>query len=690
MDKFSINDVYYSMFLEETKEQIDRIEQDLLLLENGKGNTETINDIFRMAHSIKGASATMGLEDMEKLSHSLENLLSKVRDKEIQIDSSILNVFFKGIDSLKYIHNSLSKGEGWIVDFDELIEEINYRINKKIDKPETGAEDEERAKAEAKNYVAHIGEKDLELSDYEKELCKDVDLELNIYKIIIIMNDDTKMKSVKAFLIANNLWGIGEIITTDPVNFEKILDENFNCPFKILLSTKTNYEEVYNNINSISEIKKIFIKKVKESEEGVQTPRNVKIVDITDIKEDSKRKEISTIRIDVNKIDKLLNLVGEFIIDKESLNQIGDELKRKYKGDCLINRLVSMLPHINYIGTELQETVMAARMLPLEYIFNRFPRMVRDLAQKCNKEINFIIEGKETEIDRGIIEELIDPLTHILRNAIDHGFETREERKLKGKKDIGDLRLLARHEESNVVIEIADDGKGINIEGIKKKVIEKGLASEEELKNLCQREIIQYIFEPGFSTAKEVTDISGRGVGLNVVKENIRKLSGVIEVTSEKEKGTKFIIKLPLTLAIIQALLISEGSYNFAIPISSIIETIRLKENEIEEKIHKVGNLEAFDWRNQAIPIVRVGEYFGVDEKRKNKKLFIVVVRYAEKRFALIVNKLLGEQEIVIKSIGGFIGEGKLLGNIRGISGVSILGDGTFAHIVDIASLTKN
>ncbi|WP_432666634.1 chemotaxis protein CheA [Wukongibacter baidiensis] len=688
MDKFNINDVYYSMFLEETKEQIEKIEQDLLLLENGNGSMETINDIFRMAHSIKGASATMGFEEMEKLSHSLENLLSKIRDKEIYIDVNILNIFFKGIDGFKYIHQSLSKGEECVIDLNELIEEIDDIVkNGKGSEKKQVVLDDGKEELDKKNDAQEIDDIDLELSDYEKALCEKIDLELKLYKIIIIMSSNTKMKSVKAFLIANNLMGIGDIITTDPIDFEQLPDEDFKNTFKIVIATQKEYEEIYKNINSISEIEKIVIKKVRDSKKEVMTPQNVKIVE----KQGSvKRKEISTIRVDVNKIDKLLNLVGEFIIDKEALNQISDELKRRYKGDPLVSKLVSMIPHINYIGTELQETVMSTRMLSLEHIFNRFPRMVRDLSQKCNKDINFVIEGKETEIDRGIIEELIDPLTHILRNAIDHGFETMAERKLKSKDEVGTLKLIAKHEENNVVIEIEDDGKGINVERIKQKVIEKDLAREEELQTLSDSEIINYIFEPGFSTAKEVTDISGRGVGLNVVRENIRKLNGIIEIKSEEGIGTKFIIKLPLTLAIIQALLIGEECYTFAIPITSIIETLRIKEEEMEEKIHEVGSFEVFDWRDQAIPIVRVGEYFEVSKERANKKVFIVVVGHSEKRFALIVNKLLGEQEIVIKSMGAFIGRDKLLGNIKGISGVSVLGDGRFAHILDIASLTRS
>ncbi|RKD22193.1 two-component system, chemotaxis family, sensor kinase CheA [Caminicella sporogenes DSM 14501] len=685
MDKFDMNDIYYSMFLEETKEQIEKIEQDLLILESGQDDIEIVNEIFRMAHSIKGASATMGLENMSKLAHHLENLLSKVRSKEISVDTNIINIFFKGIDILKQMHYQLSRGKEYDENIEGFIKEIQMVINTIEDK----GYDKEEANLDLKSKDEQeiVEEKELDLEKSELKLIEGINPELNIYKIIILMNEDMRMKSVKAFLIVNNLLGISDIIKTVPAEFEKLSDSDFGNKFKLIIATNREYEAIYENINSISEIKKIYIKRVRERrKEDVRVPKNVKIVEL---KDELKKKEISTIRVDISKIDKLLNLVGEFIIDKENLNQISIELKRKYKNDLHVNKLLNVLSHINYIGSELQETVMSTRMLPLEHIFNRFPRMVRDLAKRFDKNIKFIIEGKETEIDRGIIEELLDPLTHILRNSIDHGFESCEERKRTGKDEVGILKLSARHEENNVVIEIEDDGRGINIDKIKEKVLERSLATEEELKKLSDKDILQFIFEPGFSTAEKVTDISGRGVGLDVVKSNISKLNGIIDIKTEKGKGTKFIIRLPLTLAIVQALLIKEGEYIFAIPISSIIEMIRLKGREIEERIHKIDNLEVFDWRNQAIPVIRVGEYFGIAKKTDSNKLFIVVVGYLEKRFAFIVSKLMGEQEIVIKSMGEFIGNGKLFGNIKGISGVSILGDGSFAQIIDVASMSK-
>lgn len=683
MERLDMDDLYYTMFLEETKEQIQAIEQELLILEQGQGDTETINSIFRMAHSIKGASATMGFDDMTSLAHHLENLLSRVRAKEIQVDIQVMNTFLKSIDALKEIHQGIQERRNNDVDIESIINEIEQIIcSEKHHEIQFALEDK------VLPTEKEVEETALELTKNEEALCQEIDKKFHIYKILIEMDKSAKMKSVKSFLLVNNLLGISDVVATYPEEYEQIGDESFGDHFTVIISTDRDHEIIYKNINTISEIKNIYMKKVREGkEDNSRLPDNVRLVGSN--QSIGKKEDRATVRVDVNKIDKLMNLVGEFIIDKENLNQISTALKRKYKNDPLVQKLNNIMPHINFIGSEMQETVMATRMLPMEHIFNRFPRMVRDLAQRCNKEIHFEIEGKETEIDRGIIEELIDPLTHILRNAVDHGFEEVEERVAKGKNPTGTLRLSARHEESSVVIEIRDDGKGIDAQRIREKVLEKGMVTSEQLNNLSDTEVIHYIFEPGFSTASSISDISGRGVGLDVVKSNIGKLNGMVDIKTEWGQGTRFVIKLPLTLAIVQALLIREEEYIFALPISSIIETIRLKGNQVREAIHRVGGLEVFDWREQAIPVIRVGKYFDIQEPKPADKLFIVIVGHSERKFALVVDKLIGEQEIVIKSIGDFIGKNKLFGNIQGISGVSILGDGNFAQIIDVAAISR-
>ncbi|KAJ51279.1 two-component system chemotaxis sensor kinase CheA [Clostridium tetanomorphum] len=685
MNNFNVDDIYMNMFLEETKEQIEKMEEDLISLENSEDTDEIINRIFRMAHSIKGSAATIGFEEMSNLAHNVESLLDKIREKSVFINDDIMDVLLESVDMLKSIHAAITKGETCHINVQSLMDDIEKFTAEDI---------LEEIKCIPKSIVnkdiikecKEFCEEELFLTEEENALCSKVDTKLDVYKIKIAMNKGTKMKSVKGFLIQNNLNGISEIIKIQPEDFEKVCEETYDGILDAIIATTKNYDDIYKNIKSISEIDKVYIKKVKDKPCCNNSSSNTKSVIEKSV---CKKEEASTIRIDVNKVDKLLNLVGEFIIDKEALSQISQELKAKYKNDPLTAKLSNVLSHINYISEDLQETVMSTRMLPLENIFNRFPRMVRDLAKKCNKKINFIIEGQQTEIDRGIIEELIDPITHIIRNAVDHGIEEVDERKNKGKNEVATLKLSAKHLENNVVIEIAEDGRGIDVEKIKGKVLQKKLATEEELKSLKNKDIISFIFEAGFSTADKVSDISGRGVGLDVVKSNIGKLNGIIDIETELGEGTKFIIKLPLTLAIVQALLIKEDEYTFAIPITSIIETIRLKDGEVEEKIHMVNGIEVYKWREQIIPIIRIGKFFDLYKSVQDNKMFLVIVGYSEKRVGFIVDKLLGEREIVIKSIGEFTGENKLMGPLKGISGVSILGDGSFAQVIDVPSIIK-
>jgi len=399
--------------------------------------------------------------------------------------------------------------------------------------------------------------------------------------------------------------------------------------------------------------------------------------------------EKSTIRVSAQKVNQLINLVGELIIDKEALNKLSKNLKVKYKKDSDVNRLLDVFLHIQYLSSELQELALSTRMIPLEHIFNKFPRMVRDLSTKCNKSVRFEIEGKETGIDRGIIEELVDPITHLLRNAVDHGMDDVETRVMRGKPAMDLIQLTAGHGENNVIISLSDDGNGIDIEKIKRKYLKDGRMTQEESDLLCDQDWLHMIFNPGFSTAEKVSDISGRGVGLDVVKSNISKLGGMIDIQTELGKGTTFSIKLPLTLAIIKAMLIKEGVCTFAVPLASIIEIIRIKGKQDEALIYQVPNHEVFSWRDQVLPLVRLSRFFDIQPENKKVKSHVLVVGHGEKRIALLVDQIMGEQEIVIKSIGDFIGPEKIFGELRGIAGVSILGDGSFAQIIDIAEISR-
>ncbi len=678
----NLQDDLHQMFLEETKEQLDQLEQSLLQLESDMYNEEIVKTIFRAAHSIKGSSGVMGIEPITKLAHHMENVFSMIRSNELTPTEKIITVCLRGLDMIRMILASLCEDSELDIDITPCITDLNQFAQQKNTKSQIDAP--------ATPSSHDLGQISLALTQEELFLCrnlelrgelyKESDLRSNIYKIVVELKQDALMKSIKAFLILNNLKQIGSILKQEPDDLDLIIDETFDNFIVVLLDSHQKEEIIYSTIDSVSEIKEIRIQMIHESKYKAENSTEA-------LENKTKPEERATIRVDVHKIDTLVNLAGEFIIDKETLNQLGRDLKAKYKNDPLIHQFLDLLPHINQVGADLQETIMSTRMLPLENTFNRFPRLVRDLAHRLHKEANFVMEGKETEIDRGMIEELVDPLTHLIRNCLDHGLETPEDRKLSGKDPKGTIVLSAKQEENTVVITLSDDGRGIDVEKVKAKLLSNNLISHEQLLALSDPEILQYIFEPGFSTASQISEVSGRGVGLDVVKANIGKLHGIVDLKTQKGEGTTFTIKLPLTLAIAQALLIQEDEYKFAVPISSVIEIIRLKDDEISEYIHTAKGIEIFNWREQFIPVIRLGKYFGIDPTTHTHKAFIVIVGHSDKKYALIVDKLLNGQEIVIKSLGTFIGEDKMLGNIHGISGVSILGNGSLVYVLDIGAV---
>lgn len=653
MLKFDLNDSYYSIFVKETNEQLESMEHDFIELESGQYDDEILNNIFRCAHSMKSACAAVECMEMSQIAHALESLLTKLKNKEIEVSNTLMDVLFATLDELKSMFQCLCKGEEYKTD----INYIENRINSCLDKSKN-------------SETAHkvIWDED------ELKIGREMDKSYNTYKIVITINKQSDFKALKAVMAVKELNKYGTVNHVSPEDYENIDDDNFGNMIIIIFSTKESDYNFIEKLNSIADVNKVEfgkfvdnkIKKAKES-----------------------KSEISSIRVDIERINKLINLAGEFVIEKEALNKTSNQLRLRNKRDPLVERLVDSLGHLNYIGSELQETILSTRMLPLEYIFNRFPRIVRDLAVKCEKEVELLIEGSETEIDRAMIEQLIDPITHILRNTVDHGIERPEERKKKGKSEVGRVTIKARHQENRVIIDIEDDGKGIDTKLIKKKAVEKKIISEERSSQMTETEIIQLIFEPGFSTSEIVSEISGRGVGMDVVRSNISNLNGIVDVKTEKDKGTIITMKLPLTLAIIKALLVKEGIYTFAIPISFIVEIIRLKGDELVNRIYSVSNIEVFSWRNQGISVLRLANYFDIELNKVSNKAFVVVVGYSEKRIAIIVDEIYEEQEIVIKSMEEYIGENKLMGLMPGISGASILGDGSFAHVIDIPTLSK-
>lgn len=668
MARLDLKDSYHMLFWEEARDQISVIEQELLQIEAGTSTNETINNIFRMAHSLKGAAATLMLKDLMAIAHALESLLTLVKTREISLNGTIMDILLESLDVIKAIHENL------------LVSDDEYQLLKpaisKIEQVMEGSK-------HAATPVPEV------LETMEKSL-----------GIRIRFDEAAELLSLKAYIVINALSEHGKVISVTPEDYEQLEDEAFGEFLEICLQTEDSEAALMATLDDITELKTIeFFTNMGNDENDIsiiETNTNEPLNDLVKVQPQaatpiSANSERTTVKVNIQKIDQLINLVGELIIDKETLNSITKELKLSYKKDKNVGRLVDVFTHLHYLGSELQEIALSARMVPLETIFNKFPRMVRDLAVKCNKNIHFTIEGQQHGIDRGMIEEIMDPLTHLLRNSIDHGIEDEWLRISQGKPAKGNLRLSASQGDNHVLLIVEDDGCGIDVAKIQKKAIEKGWISLDEAEYLSTEEWLAFIFMPGFTTTAQVSDVSGRGVGLDVVKSNIRKLNGQIDVATTVHQGTKFTIKLPLTLAIIKAMLVREDTCTFAIPVASIVEVFRLKDADISERIHSTGYSQILHWRDFTIPLLYLNKIFELNlSPRVNDKLYVVVLGIGEKKTAIVVDEILGEQEIVIKSMGDFVGKDKIFGELTGISGVSILGDGGLAHILDVSAIMKS
>ena len=528
------------------------------------------------------------------------------------------------------------------------------------------------------------------LDEYQKEMvAKAFDLGMNAIAVYVSLKENTMLKSVRAFLIDNNLKEIGEIIASYPATEIIEDDEKFDGNVVFILLTESKNQEVLTIVNSISDIKSVHLDLITATNlESFCLGKKLGVVDQklveaenSSSKAEAKVKVAQTVRVDVDRLESLINLVGELVISQTRLTDVRGRLSERYPNDPEIEGFQEVENHFGQIVSELQEGMMKTRMLPIEQLFNRFPRMVRDIAQKAEKDINFVIEGKETELDRNLIEEISDPIIHLLRNSLDHGIEAPEEREELGKPKQGTVVLRAAHEENHIVISISDDGNGIDAEKIKQSAIKKGQITEAEAERLTEKELVFLIFKSGVSTAANITDISGRGVGMDIVRSHIEKLNGMIDIDTKVGTGTTFTIKLPLTLAIIRSLLIELGQKQFAIPLANVQEIIRLGQDEVKT----IQNQEVGIVRDRVLPLVRLHKRFNTSEEGllQKKRLLVVVVGLAEKRVGIVIDRTLGNREIVIKSLGKYMGTPKY------IAGATIMGDGKVALILDVGSIVK-
>ncbi|SEG00069.1 two-component system, chemotaxis family, sensor kinase CheA [Caloramator fervidus] len=643
---------YLDIFLEESEENIQRLNEDLLELEKDPENHDIVNSIFRAAHTLKGMAGSMGFERIADLTHKMENILDKIRNGELRVNSNIVTTLFKCVDKLEEMIDNIRNEGIEDADVDDIIEEL-----KKIENSDS-YEDNKKSQLV------------FELNEYDKDLIiKAKEKNYNVYKVKVTIYKDSVLKSARAFLVYKTLEEMGEIIKTVP-STEDLEQENFDNQFYVIVITQKNKEEIKGKVEGISEIEGVEVEALQENvhEESNQIKEEkeeIKLEKQIEKEEDKSTKKVhQSVRVDLERLDKFMNLVGELVIHRTRLEQISKDFKSQ--------ELHETLEQVGRITTDLQDLVMKVRMLPIEKVFNRFPRMVRDLAKELGKEVELIIKGEDTELDRTVIDEIGEPLVHLLRNAIDHGIETPEERIKQGKSAKGTVKLIAYQEGNKAVIKVEDDGKGIDINKIKKKAEQLGINTE----GMTEHDIKNLIFLQGFSTSEKVTDISGRGVGMDVVKTKITSLGGSIEVISELGKGTAFIIRLPLTLSIIQALLVKVAEETFAISLGFIDRVIKIKLNEVKVS----NNKEVIIYRDSVIPIVRLAQRLNLPEIDSDEK-FVVIVKVGEKTVGLLVDSLLGQQEIVIKPIG------KLLQNQKEYVGATILGDGLVTLILDVAAL---
>ncbi|MDI3309934.1 MAG: chemotaxis protein CheA [Thermoanaerobacterium sp.] len=647
---------YLEIFLEESEEHIENLNENLLQLEKNPEDSHIVDEIFRSAHTLKGMAATMGFENMTKLTHKMEDVFQEIRNNSLKVSSNLMDVLFKCMDALSSMIGKISQSGNDAYDIENLIRLLeNSNSNEEIAVTNNSEE--------SKVYV------NKQVNLYERDIIeKAASQGYKTYSIEVIIDKNCVMKSARAFIVFNTLDNLGDIIDSTP-SVEDIEDEKFDDRFTVHLISKQDKDVIKAKLTAISEINEINIEEILYSKEIKDSKNFENAANINNDDQIKHNKTNKSVRVDIERLDNLMNLVSELIIIKTRLEGLESNEKNP--------DTIATIEYLERITTNLHDAVMKVRMVPVERVFNRFPRMVRDLSRELNKKITLNMFGQDTEVDRTVIDEIGDPLVHLIRNSIDHGIETPELRMRKGKPETGTINLKAYHEGNNVIIEVSDDGSGINFEKVKNKAYEKGMLSDEEVNELSNEKLVKLLFEPGFSTSDKISDISGRGVGLDVVKNKIESLNGSIEVKTEVDKGTKFVIKLPLTLAIIQALLVMVGNEKYAFPLNSISEIV----NKNKSEVHLVQGKEVVMYRGKVIPLIRLHNVLDVESNEDNDEFICVIIKKGDNLAACSVDELIGQQEIVIKPLG------KYLSNVKVIAGATILGDGQVALIIDSNNL---
>lgn len=677
---------YLEIFLDETKEHLENLNAQILKLEQEPEDVDTINEIFRAAHSLKGMAGTMGYKRMQNLTHDMENVFSEIRSGNMKVNSNLIDTLFQCLDALEeYTNNIQETADEGTNDNQPLIAQLAEFLGNegKMQEAPKAEKKEEKAPAESGSDKKWL---DIKLDDSERTvLSKAKEQGKNIYGLTIFIHENCLLKAARAFLVYKAVEEKAEIMVCYPPA-QDIEDEKFELDFSLIVISDDSLDNILTAARNVSEIEKVLgdvyeFEPVKEEEKAavVQAQAAAKeTAAVTQQVKGGEKKAISkpvvnrTVRVDIEKLDVLMNLVSELIIAKNSLVSASTAEGSNNTG------FNEQIEYLESVTTNLHESVMKVRMVPIESVVSKFPRMIRDLSKKLDKKMELYMSGEETELDRTVVDEIGDPLMHLLRNAADHGLESADVRAKLGKPEAGSIFLDAYQDGNNVIIEVRDDGAGIDVEEVKKTAIERGVITPEQGESMSEKDIINLLFHAGFSTSKKISDVSGRGVGLDVVKSKIESLSGEVEVKSKMGEGSTWTIRLPLTLAIIQALMVIVGGEKYAISLGSI-QTI---EDISPSEIKYVQNKEVINLRGTVIPLIRLSKELDIESsKSPDENMVVVIVKKGEKLAGLVIDELMGQQEIVIKSLGKYISKCKI------ISGATILGDGEVALILDANTL---
>ena len=679
---------YLGAFLDETDDNVKRLDDLLLALEKNMTDMDVINEIFRSAHTLKGMAGTMGFTNMMGLTHAMEDRLDAARKGTRPLTENDMNRLFQGLDTLQEMADSIrGGGNDSHIDVSEMVHDLRN------EGPEPAAAASPAQPAESSNA-------DSGLSSQDSEWVKKANSEgSNAFSVHVTLSQSCLLKAARAYMVVNRLEEMGEIFKAEPPT-ESLEKEEFEFDFTVYVATPAPAEEVKAAIEKIGDVQSADVEEVKASESTAPAPApatapapaqegetnsaqapaqssapapaqaSAQARPAAPAKKEGVKKSGQTVRVDIGRLDKLMNLVGELVISRARIERLVQEARLRQFDDTL--------SQLGRISGDIQELVTKLRMVPVSFTFDRFPRLIRDLCKTLNKNVELVLEGEDTELDRTVIDEIGDPMVHLIRNSMDHGIEHPDERKAIGKPEKGILKIAAYQEGSGVVIEVSDDGAGIDPERVKKKAIERGIITEDRAAIMSDDEATQIVLLPGFSMAKQITDLSGRGVGMDAVKTKVEQLGGQFDLVSKKNEGTHVYIRLPLTLAIVLSLLIKVGEETYAISLENVEETIMVRKEDIKTVHGEPTTL----LRGEVLSLNVLGDILGSDlgDERDRDEYPVVVVKIGKNKIGFIVSQLIGQQEIVIKSLGRF------LSKIDGITGGTILGDGNVALILDVAS----